>query len=312
MFDASDGILGIEARHSWNNPFAGGGAIVLNQLDWENAAGSGIRQRVLPDLKVDRISGIFDLPEIEDVREPLPGRIGELAYAALQRGKSDIYEGRIRARTLRELRQRGRAMKGAFAGTTEGTMTVAPHPDQGVAAWHYRARVMQFTCPDEQLFDRNHLPTPWIRPWVLTLRQSDPRYYIPTIKRYPSADPLVWTNNGLFIDPVVNDGNAPTDPIFELKGLIAGTVEVQNVSLGHTLRFDNVNVPVGQRMLIDFRTRKAINTTTLEDLVPKLRPDLSTWWDETVIGLQPGGQRVIAQGAGFQGTWAVSFYSADW
>ncbi len=163
-------IWGIEGRHAWTPPGADEPAIVLGrELD-----DAGVR--VWPHLKLDRISGLHSLGDSEDRRDPRIGQIGEITRHSKRRGKTVTYEGRIRARSLKTLREAEADLRAAFAEQeAEGRMDVTPHPLNtefaGEPAKFFTARALGIDIIDRQE------QRGYTRFFVLALRLGDPRYF---------------------------------------------------------------------------------------------------------------------------------------
>lgn len=157
-YDASMGPLGLQGRHQWNS------GIVLNDL-----AGG------LPYIDLDTITGLFSLPEVEDLRDPRIAANGEVIYPSFTRGKTVTYEGRIVTQTTEQLVQYRWLMMAAFGDqTNEGTMSITPHPDWGTGGWTYQARVLTCDIDDEIIAERmSQMPSPYQLHFILSLRMKN-------------------------------------------------------------------------------------------------------------------------------------------
>ena len=296
-----DGILGIEARHVWQ------GVTTLNDIE---------KTPRLPRVRVDRVRGLHSLPEADDNRAPNTARMGETPYPSFARGKTVVYEGRLQAATLQDLRQLEYELRAAFSErSTEGTMVAVPHADYGTESWFYAARVLQLDIDDEQPFGYSRMPAPFERAFTLGLRQSDPRYYLSDAGSSGSIAGGVAHN-------VTNEGTAPTEPAFVINPNDE-TVIVENLSVldpdGEPVRlefdFSDIWVPGDlENLRIDFRARTAIvdyEILGVAQVDQNVMPYLTgvTWWDENVPGLAPGVNQLRVTGAT---TWQATFYSASW
>lgn len=163
----TDGILGLEARHRWNN------ALSLN--DWQDGG--------WPNYKLRRIRGLHDLPDSDDNRELATEAIGEVVYDSFARGKTVTYEGVIRGRTLAELRYGAQLLRNAFGPdlstglNPERRMVVIPNATYGTVQHTFTAQCRLCTIEDEQAHGPSRYPTPYVRQFVIDLRLSDPRIY---------------------------------------------------------------------------------------------------------------------------------------
>src|SRR4051812_8794110 len=125
-YSAVAGPLGLQGRHTWN------GLFTLNDIN------SG-----LPHVNLDQITGLFSLPESDDLRDPRIGANGEVLYPSFTRGKTITYEGKLIAANENIYAYRWQ-MLAAFAGnqSNEGTMVITPHPAWGGGGWSFDARVL--------------------------------------------------------------------------------------------------------------------------------------------------------------------------
>src|SRR3954447_16809605 len=64
-------------------------------------------------VKLTKLTGFHSLPEADDNRGPRTGRRGEIIYPSQERGKTIVYEGEVRAKTLTGLRTKATAMRAA-------------------------------------------------------------------------------------------------------------------------------------------------------------------------------------------------------
>lgn len=163
-------IWGIEGIHAWTPPGASEPAIELGRVK------DDLGVLVWPRYKLRVVSGLMSLGDPEDNRDAPVGRIGEISRLAYRRGKTVVYEGTIKARTLLELREAEADLRAAFADqSAEGRMDVSPHPLDtqwtGVPAKFYEARAMTCEIPDNQSTQT------WDRNFVVAVRMSDPRYF---------------------------------------------------------------------------------------------------------------------------------------
>jgi hypothetical protein len=164
-------IGGIEALHFWTPPGALTPAITLGAV---KAPTTGVL--IWPRYKLTRVSGLHSLGDPQDNRDLLVGRIGEISRLSKRRGKTVVYEGTITARNLLELRTAEQDLRAAFFDLDfEGRMDVAWHEDNAefaaIAPKFYEARPLACEVIDEQ--GSAHFN----RPFVLSLRMSDPRYF---------------------------------------------------------------------------------------------------------------------------------------
>lgn len=163
-------IAGIEGRHAWTPPDAGAAAVVLGRV--LDDAGKA----VWPHYKLDSVSGLHSLGDSEDNRDKKVGQIGENPRLSQRRGKTITYEGWIRARSLKSLREADSDLREAFAEQSgEGRMDVSWHPLNaefaGEEARFYEARALGVEIIDTQQSMR------YERKFLVVVRTSDPGYF---------------------------------------------------------------------------------------------------------------------------------------
>lgn len=283
----NEGILGLEARMLWR------GILWMNDL----SAGA------FPRVKIDRIVGLHARGERTVESEPKRGQIGEQHYPAMPRGKTVVYEGRAQARTLPDLRVMERAMRGAFNDSTNQLWTMAHRPPaaRGGVGWFYNAYVLDFGMDDEQAND-DRAPIPWQRPFSLSLRMEDPRFFSEDLVVSPSQGP-----GGTYA--VDHAGGAPTDPVFRLTAPLSDTVTLNRAGATLVLHGDALTDVAGQ-LIVDFAAREArVNDDPANDL-SNLVTFGSTWWDDGVDGI-PAFSITDVSVAGCT-SWEVLFRHADW
>lgn len=160
-YSASSGPLGLLGRHLWNGSFA------MNDLEAGKAGMSFV--------DLDTISGLYSLPELDDLRDPRVGADGEILYPSFTRGKTITYEGRMITTSGENLTSYRWSMLQAFAEQSdEGTMTISPHPSWGSGGWTFMARVLALEIDDEIIVDSmQKIPTPYQVHFILSLRMRN-------------------------------------------------------------------------------------------------------------------------------------------
>lgn len=279
----ADGILGKEAVHTWT-PWSGP-ALALNNLE------------LTPRYMFEQITGLHDLPDADDFRSPRFGTIGELTHPSGVRGKTVVYEGIIQARNSQEMRSMANAMRAAFRERNrEGTMTAVPHPSYGTEYFSYTARVTSLKIDDNEVVTNvGHPRDVYQKGFMLTLRQSDPRYYMPA---------HAVAVNGPNLVNVTNIGTAHVDPVIHVAGA-TGVVGIGR-SGGPLLVLE---LPGGPYQLeFDF-WKRSITTDAGVDMSAYLSVINSTWWDALVEGIPPGAHAVSLVGGS---EILVQFTPASW
>ena len=170
-------IGGLEAIHAWTPPGEEAAAVELGRV--YDARGT----LVWPRYELRVITGLGSLGDPEDNRDRPPGQAREIARLSERRGKTVVYEGPIKAQTLKELREAEADLRAAFADEeTEGRMDVSWHPLdtqwEGVPAKFYEARALTVDIVDKQEGQR------WVRWFVVSVRLSDGRYFDEETERH--------------------------------------------------------------------------------------------------------------------------------
>jgi hypothetical protein len=270
MFDIDSGVLGLEAIWTWSV-----GSFVLND------------QAAKPEwFVITRVTGLFDGPDHESPADKRVGRIGENFRPASAGGKTIVIEGEARSLTIDGLRTMCRGLRGAFAPqAVEGVMAIAPNAAVGGPTGGINCRPIALQMDEVQATQT------WRRPFILSLRASDPRVYFPS---------LAVDETGSSSVSVTNDGSAPADPVVTITGA-SGAVTLSDGT--RTLTW--ADVPSGT-LIVDFAKRTAKVGTDHAPLVVAS----SDWWDSFVDGIAPGATVTIAQtgGTGIE----VQFTPAVW
>lgn len=280
-----DGILGLEGIHTWTA--ASGEVFALNDMTSPN------------HVSLEKIAGIHSTAEADDNRSFRTAMPGEIVYPSYRRGKTIVYEGRIRAGSLQALRAKCNEMRRAFRErSVEGTMWVAPHASYGSGSWGYNARAMQLEIDTTFTSPQNHPWGPFQHSFTLGLRMSDARYYwsiVATAGDIASGTTVV----------VNNQGTTATDPIFTISVLSSPkTVTVENLTTGKSIVLTALPVSL---VTVNFKTR-TIRNNNGADFSGYFSP-ASTWWDELVPGLVPGNNSVRVRDT--DGLWLYSFQHAS-
>lgn len=291
-FGIEDGILGLEGIHRLND------MLDINvQTGW-------------PRVELDRITGLHSLPDVDDNREPRYGRSGERTYLGFVRGKTIVYEGRVLGRDLWQLRSHTHALreainaKGASARSKEGDIVVRPHSAIGGVTHRYEARFLSFECDDVQEFGCDTMPTAYQRSFVLTVRQSDPRYYV------VGADVTAGGAAGE-VKAVDNVGNASALPVFLVNGPIPDELVFDRLdNVAHLkLVYDDVGLAAGEQLRLDFTDRSLRRVSDDASFEHKRVFDDSNWWDPGSAPLNQGVTHVTVTGGG---SWSITFSPASW
>ncbi len=167
-YDATHGPPARDATHQWN-PAGSGAPPVLGDTNKEPL--------VLPQIRIERITGWRDLPEMVDNRAGRTAGPGEIVYPPRFLGKTLVYECIVQSDDREETMFVQNGVVGGFGDRdVEGVMTVTPWAAPGGAVWTYSALVTDLKFdPSWTLSRESAFPYEW--PFVLTLRMSDPLFY---------------------------------------------------------------------------------------------------------------------------------------
>lgn len=259
----------LEVAHLWN-----GVAYINDFMDQTTGTRNPAAHVKLTDIDVT--------VEAPDTVEAHQNRRGSYAYPTSVKSATWEYEGRLRAKTLADLRALEAGTRSAFRDRqTVGNMVLFGSP-----AWFFQARVMDLHIP-KKMVGGPGLVWPFQLDFGLTLRLLDPRLYL----LIPATG-----GGGAGAHTLVNDGYMDSDPTFTMAGFGGGDLIGANTTLGVTLKF--LDLPAGDVVLqFSNRTLKVDGV----DLTGKMDPT-STWWDENEQGLIAGAQSV---------TWNTA-WSAVW
>lgn len=215
--------LGLEARHSWR-----GGAALLGDLT------------AFPHIKIDSIEGLRKLGDFDAPAGPAVNRRGEAPLAGERAGKTVVYSGRVRARSLDSLRTKEDTFLAAFEDTAEADMVITPHPSYAAAAGvqrTFRARCVDLEVPDEQVYSFNRQTMGFERDFTLALRLADPRVFDVTAKSADAGGAVAAATN-LATNPRAGAGlaapwvNASFSALTPVAGLAAAPGLPRGVDTG--------------------------------------------------------------------------------
>jgi hypothetical protein len=275
---------------------------------WDPDANEGLGAPILPRIRVTKITGWNNRPEMEDRRDKLVGRPLRESFRRTQlEGKPITYEGIIEARNQVELESYQGEILAALSTVEELTINVEDYYSSDV--FFYRGRITALDPPEEPPSSR--IRYPYSRTFTLGIYMADPRKYlltpvvaetgvIPsdylpgqgillpftppvTLPAQPQQAPAP-TNTDPNTLTVENEGTAPTDPVFEFPTLTGASLIFRNESIGtRQLAFVGISGSLG---VVDFDMR----TYTIGgvDQVSRLDFSGSDWWDPGIDGLRAG------------------------
>lgn len=254
----------------------------------------------LPYAVADVITGLHDMGDADDPRDNANEQVGEVPYPRLLKGKTAVWNGRIIARSLQEMRQVRTALIGAASNAPyDGPLTIAPHPSFGGVSLTCYGRVLACPVDDRQELDPHTLPTPWQRKFILSFRLRDPRFFDLDVAHAITGSAASGSTATL-----VTVGNAPLDPVFAIAAP-GGVVTLTHMGTGRTIVFRS-DLPSGS-LAVDFGLRQArIGTRDVSGFIDRAA---TNWWDPGVAGLEPASSNVVKVTGG---AWAVSAAPATW
>jgi hypothetical protein len=119
-------VPGLNGTHAWS--IGAGGVSPLYPDGTPSGLVLNTGRGSWPRYKLSAIPGLRSRRESEYSAAAPVGRSGELPRPVVARGKTVVYDGVIRARSLLELEDAIDKLETAFAGNGLGTMTVATPP----------------------------------------------------------------------------------------------------------------------------------------------------------------------------------------
>lgn len=144
--------------------------------------------RVLPQIRIQGIAGWYDLPDFIDNREGRTYGSGEVAYPGREIGKTLVPECRIESDDRLEFTQIIADLAHGFGDRSgEGVWTItpwAPFADEDTPViWTFSTLVTGLVFDKAPVLVDNGVTYSW--GFVLTLRMSDPRFYVAGTAVYP-------------------------------------------------------------------------------------------------------------------------------
>ena len=264
-------------------------------------------QASFPRYKLDRITGLFSLPEADDDRRPRTAMIGEVTYPSYPRGKTIVYEGRVQSSDLQELREMSTALRSACGERSlELPVYITPDAAWGADHWGYYGRVMQLDMDEEQIVSPLDARGPYQRRFTLGLRMSDPRFYY----KLAGGAGLQSIAGATTAQVATNSGTAPSDPVFTIvvpggtPDIVITNTDVPTSNGSARLRFNDV--PSGT-LVVNFATRTVVSDG--DDAFATFDTVYNQWWDELIPGLAPGANHLDVSG---DTNWSVAWWHRSW
>jgi hypothetical protein len=297
-------LLGLEGRHRWDDK------ITLND------------KSAWPRYNCQRITGLYSLGDAENLSDAPVGRSGEIPRRSFRRGKTISYEGNVEARSARELRGAIRDLKAAFADlATEKQMSITPHASYSAGSTYFFARAMDCSVVEELVVGPSHRTRGHMRPFAVSVRASDQRYYDGVTQAVETAPPVAGGGSAPpFIPPFIlapadevsgfaslhNVGTIPAEPKVTFYGPVTDPM-LENTTLGIRLALTGIAIGENDSVVLDFRSRRILYNGFI-DVSGKLNEGISDWWDSDV-GLPPGVQSIRFSGLSAS---AVSRARIEW
>lgn len=274
--------------------------------------------------RCSEITGLKDKPDADDPRVNLTNRIGERAFPRQQRGKTITFQGRVYADSLQRLRAWQSLVESCAAARSSDPLDwqmfsyygssvyngdATPYDTAGYF-WLAYAIPIGFTMSNKQDVGPDAAPTPYQRAFTLSMRMSDPRWWLNQIGGDDAAQTASGGDGdsaGLFLD-----GSAPSEPTFTITGTGGGsaTILLEHIDLGRQLQIAmDSELDADELLVVDFFNRKV--TRGGDDYTGYVDWPNTDWWGEAASG-QPMiyGSTNTLQVSG--DPWAVSAYQACW
>ena len=284
----TDGVPGLEGVHTLipPNPWPG---CTLN--DWmDPSTGKTVQFADLTSFtRLQLISGLFDKPDSDDPRVNLVNQIGELPFPRQQRGKTIVYTGVAVGQTLSAMRNKVAAMRAACATASSNpagwqlSVQYDPTYDPTGMVFYAQGVPIAFTSDDAQ-GSGDQSPSPYQRPFVLSFRLSDPRFWVGNQITVGNPTPIADGTTGT----LTMVGTAPSEPTFTVHGSGSGsaTIVLKNNTLisdtGHgTLQVDlPAAMASGDTLVVNFlaRTVTFTHSGVAHDYSGYIDWSQTDWW----------------------------------
>lgn len=317
----TDGVPGLEAVHTLT-PASPWPSFDLN--DWESPTTGQTKQwtEQAAWTKLLDIQGLHDAPDQNDDRVQLNYQHGELPLPRFTRGRTITYSGKVAAATLSDLRSEVAALRATCASAltkpTAWTLAVAYSSTLDPSGLVYTAYGIPtaFTCDDNQPPDTTS-PSPWVRQFTLTFRQSDGRWWVTPTAFVCSIGSPGSPLAGGSTHTLTMTGTAPSEPTFYVYGSGSGsaTITLANTTTGDQLKFDLPSaLASGDQLVVNFGTRQALYTASgggaSVDYTGYIDWPNSGWWYqiEAADALLVGDNALQVSGD----TWACVAMPAVW
>jgi hypothetical protein len=304
----TDGVPGLEGIHTLIPP-SPWPTCALN--DWMDPA-TGLTYTFAAKVSYTRlqlIGGLFDKANADDPRVNLVNQIGELAFPRQQRGKTLVYTGVATGKTLSAMRAKVAALRAA-------TETASSNPDGWTISLAYDPTYdptgMVFTgygvpidfTSDDVLLSPDALPSPHQRPFVLSFRLADPRFWLTSGSPISTGPVARGTSAALTMT-----GTAPSEPTFTLTGTGSGsaTIVLNHSDLARNLQVDlPAAMASGDTLVVNFLQRTVVFTPVAtgvpHDYSGYIDWSQTDWWGEAAAAqsLVVGVNNLYVTGDGWQ------------
>lgn len=322
-----EGVPGLEAIHTLTPP-SPWPSFALNAND---PMDTGTFDQAFA--RLEKITGIHDKPDADDPRVNLIFQPGELPLPRFQRGRTITYSGTIVGRSLSEMRGMIAAVRAACANASTTNFQATP------AAWYLSVAYnstydatglafvgyglpIAFTCDEEQGAP-TLLPSAFQRPFDLTFRQSDGRWWVPSQTQSVGWDGATYDGiDGGTSGTLTMPGTAPSEPVFTLisAGDGSATLTFTSEEIGAQLQIVLPSAMAdGDKLVVNFGQRTIMYTPSGDDPVNYagyLDLANTNWWSEastaflTPVGgsLLPGTNTLTVTGD----SWACRAIPAAW
>jgi hypothetical protein len=196
---------------------------------------------------VTTIGGLDDA-DIRDSRDVNPGYHGETAFASYYGGRTVTLTGKVYTKTLFKLRDMQQGLRQAFAGLDTELPLIFRANDPDLDMMLYCKKSQPIQMADEQR-TANHFE----RPFLVTLRASNPRFV--GYKRLREGTFFTGATFDAIAYNIVNNGNFRAQPDIELTGPIATGLKIINEANNEQIML-TAPIPAGEKWVISIEQRR--------------------------------------------------------
>lgn len=242
---------------------------------------------------VTTIGGLDDA-DVRDSRDVNPGYHGETAFPGYYGGRTVTLTGKVYTKTLFKLRDMQQGLRQAFSGLAVELPLIFRANDPDLDMMLYCRKSQPIQMADEQR-TANHFE----RPFLVTLRASNPRFL-----GYKRLRKNIFFTGATFdgiVFNVDNLGNFRAQPDIELTGPIATGLKIINEANNETIML-TAPVPTGEKWIISIENQRMYRDSDNANRFQYL--DTNSDWTE----LEPDRNPIHVIAAGLTGASQIVMY----